>query len=167
MQKTFFLGLIFLLFSCDDGDIEIETIDFDSVDIETCEIGSIDTKLFFKINDDESLILELENGKLLNEASAEEIESTIGSGSTLTYRLFSGTVGKTYFCNEVPVTDPQAISEIIASNEKVLINTIEIDSSTFEHTIQLTDITFETESDNRITDLTINDFGTFISIKSE
>ncbi|MEO9891238.1 hypothetical protein [Aurantibacter sp.] len=167
MQKTFFLGLMFLLFSCDDGDIEIETIDFDSVDIETCETGSIDTGLFFKINDDEALILELEDGKLLNEASAEQIESTIGSGSTLTYRLFSGTVSKTYFCDDVPVIDPQAISEIVASNGTVLINTIEIDSTTFEHSIELTDVTFETDTNNRITDLTINDFGTFTSIKSE
>jgi len=169
MKKSIFLGLLTLLFACDDGDLTIETIDFDSVDIQTCAAVDLETSIFFKINDSEALILELESGKLLNETSTEEIESTIGSGSQLTYRVFSDAVSSTYFCAEVPETSPTVISEIQADNGKVLITTtgIETDTVTFNHTIRLDDVTFITSTDSRITDLTINEFGTVTTTKTE
>lgn len=169
MKKSIFLGLIALLLSCDDGDLSIETIDFDSVSIQTCGTVDLDTSIFFKINDDEALILELQSGLLKNEASAAEIESTISSGSQLTYRIFSDAVSSTYFCSEVPLTTPTVISEIQAENGKVLITTVgvETDTVTFNHTIKLSDVTFVTDTDSRITDLTINEFGTITTTKTE
>lgn len=169
MKKMLFFSILVLFLSCDDGDLQIETIDFDSVDPQTCETATIDTQIFFKINDDETLILELESGKLLNEASTEEIESTIGSGSTLTYRLFSDAVTSTYFCAEIPETMPAVTSEIQAESGTVFINTVgvETDTVTFVHTIQLSDVSFVTDTDSRITDLTINEFGTITTIKAE
>ena len=165
---VFFLGLILLL-ACDDGDLQIETIDFDSVSVQTCETVTIDTKIFFKINNDEALILELENGKLKNEASDGEIESEVGGGSQLTYRIFSENVANTYFCSDVPVTTPTVVSEIQAESGKILITTVgvETDTITFEHTIKLSDISFITDSDSRITDLRINEFGTVTTVKTE
>lgn len=169
MKKSIFLGLMTLLFSCDDGDLQIETIDFDSVNIQTCATTDLDTSIFFKINDDEALILELQSGLLKNEVSATEIESTIGSGSKLTYRIFSDAVSSTYFCSDIPVTSPTVVSEIQAENGKVLITTagVETDIVTFKHTIKLSGVTFVTDTDSRITDLTINEFGTVTTIKTE
>lgn len=169
MKKMLFFATLVLLLSCDDGDLQIETIDFDSVDPQTCEIATVDTKIFFKINDDEALILELESGKLLNEASTDTIESTIGSGSTLTYRLFSDGVTSTYFCSDIPETTPAVTSEIEAKSGTVRINTVgaETDTVSFEHTIQLSDVSFVTDTDSRITDLTINEFGTITTVKTE
>jgi len=169
MKKMLFFSTLVLLLSCDDGDLQIDTIDFDSVDAQNCNTATIDTKIFFKINDDEALILELESGKLLNEASTEEIESTIGSGSTLTYRLFSEGVTPTYFCSDVPETSPTVTSEIEAKSGTVIINTVgvETDTVTFVHTIQLSEVSFVTDTDSRITDLTINEFGTVTTVKTE
>lgn len=169
MNKSILLGLLVLLFSCDDGNLQIETIDFDSVSIQTCETVTLDTKIFFKINNSEALILELESGKLKNEASAGDIESIVGTGSKLTYRIFSDGVTNTYFCAEVPLTEPTVISEIQAENGKVLITTVgvETDTVTFEHTLKLSDISFITDTDSRITDLNINEFGTVTTVKTE
>lgn len=169
MKKSFLFGLITLLFSCDDGDLTIETIDFDSVDIQTCETVDLDTSIFFKINDGEALILELQSGLLKNETSDTEIESTLGSGSQLTYRTFSDAVSSTYFCSDVPLTTPTVVSEVLAENGKVFINTsgIETDTVTFNHIITLDDVTFITGTDSRITDLTINEFGTVTTTKTE
>lgn len=169
MKKIVFFGLLTMLFSCDDGDLQIETIDFDSVSVQTCATVDLDTSIFFKINDDETLILELQSGLLKNEASTTEIESTIGSGSQLTYRIFSGAVSSTYFCSEVPETSPTVVSEIQAENGKVLITTVgvETDTVTFNHTIKLSGVTFVTDTDSRITDLTINEFGTITTTKTE
>lgn len=169
MKKMLFFSTLVLLLSCDDGDLQIETIDFDSVEAQTCETATVDTKIFFKINDDEALILELESGKLLNEASTEEIESAIGSGSMLTYRFFSESVTSTYFCSEIPQTTPAVTSEIQAESGKVFINTVgvETDTVTFVHTIQLSDVSFVTDTDSRITNLSINEFGEVTTVKTE
>lgn len=164
-----FFSTLVLVLSCDDGDLQIDTIDFDSADPQTCETSTVDTKIFFKINDDEALILELEGGKLLNVASTDTIESTIGSGSELTYRLFSESVTSTYFCSEVPATTPTVTSEIQAENGIVRISTagVETDTVTFVHTIQLSEVSFVTSEDSRNTDLTINEFGTITTVKTE
>ena len=56
------------------------------------------------------------------------------------------------------------MEEIEAESGSVLITTTEIvdgENTSYEHTIRLSEITFINESNNqRITDLSINDFGT-------
>ena len=153
------LGITVFLFNCSDGDLQIETIDFDSVTAQNCGTLTTSTRVFFKINDDEALILNLASGLIKNEASTETISSAIGA-STLTYRIFSDAVSSGYFCDEIPPVEPVVTEEIEATGGNVLINTVAIDSVTFEHTIQLQDITLVNEQGERITDLTITDFGT-------
>lgn len=162
MKNLYVLCMALLLFSCDDGDLQIETIDFDSVDITTCESTVTTTStIFFKINGTETLILELQSGVLKNEVSSEEITSLVPSQSQLTYRAFSDDVATAYFCDAIPTTTPSVIEEIEAEDGEILITTIlaEGTTDTFEHTIQLSGISFITSQDERITDLQINDFG--------
>ncbi len=66
MGKYFFLALCSLaLFACSDGDLQIETIDFDSVSLQYCTAPVTTSKnILFKINDNEALILELQSGVL-------------------------------------------------------------------------------------------------------
>ena len=163
MKKFLFCCLSLLAFSCDDGDLQIEVIDFNETAIQVCGTATTATNVLFKINGDEALILEIPNGLLLNEASTDTITSTIPSQSQLTYRVFSGTVSSSYFCDAIPVTDPTVLDEIEAANGQVLITTArgtEADSLKYTHTIRLKDITLERENGSRITDLTINEFGT-------
>ncbi len=62
----------------------------------------------------------------------------------------------------IPATTPSVIEDIIAEAGEVLITTTlaEGTTDTFEHTIQLSEITFITSTNQRITDLRINEFGT-------
>jgi len=163
MKNLYVLFIVALLVSCNDGDLQIETIDFDSVGISNCESTvTTSSTIFFKINNKEALILELQSGILKNEASDGVITSLVPSQSKLTYRIFSDNVSSNYFCDAVPTTTPSVIEEIEAENGEIRITTTlaEGTTDTFEHTIQLSEITFITSQDERITDLQISEFGT-------
>lgn len=165
MKKFLTFLLCLALCSCDDGDLTIETIDFDDIAIDYCDTTvSTSTTLFFKINGNEVLILTLASGTLKNVASEGEVEYPISSSTTLTYRDFSDDVSSNYFCDLIPPTEPTVVEEIEAESGSVLITTTAVvdgETTTFEHTIRLSGITFINASNNqRITDLSINDFGT-------
>lgn len=169
MKNLLFICSLILLFSCDDGDLQIETIDFDSVNITTCE-STITTAstVFFKMNGTEALILTLASGVLKNEASTTTISSAVPGASTLTYRVFTDDVTKNYFCDAIPTASPEVLEQIDASNGEILITTIRVDDGTtisYEHKIELSGITFITSKNERITDLQINDFGTVTTLE--
>ena len=146
--------------SCDDGDLQIETLDFDSFSIETCDSPiTTATDVLFKINGDEVLILELGAGLLVNEVTTEARTSALPSNSNLIYRIFDGSVTSGYFCDAIPPVSPVVIEEIIASSGTVSVTTTSTDGVTFTHLIQLEGITLLNGQDERITDLSINDFG--------
>ena len=163
MKYLCILCLAGLLFACDDGDLQIETIDFDSVSITTCESEiTTSSTVFFKLNNKEALILTLGSGVLKNEASATQIVSAVPSASKVTYRAFSDNVSKNYFCDAIPTTSPTVIEEIEATDGEILINTTMVTDGTttsYEHKIELSGITFITSKDERITDLQVSDFG--------
>lgn len=163
MKKLLYSIALITFFSCDDGDLQIETIDFDSITtINYCDTIEIDQEnVLFKINDTEALILELPADLLVNEVSTEALESIISSSgpSTLTYRTFSDDVSTDYFCSSIPLSTPTVEEEIVAENGIVYITTTTDDNITYTHTITLDDVTFETSSNERITDLTISSYG--------
>ncbi|WP_036379147.1 hypothetical protein [Muricauda sp. MAR_2010_75] len=164
MGKYFFLVLYMGMFlSCSDGDLQIETIDFDSVAIQYCTAPIRNTKnIMFKINDDEALILELQSGVLNKGVVGETVttESAIPNQSQVTYRIFSDGVTKNYFCDDIPTTEPTVVEEIEAQDGTVTVETTANEDNTeFVHTIRLSGISFVTGTDERITDLTINEFG--------
>lgn len=162
MKKIFSLILFTCLLSCDDGDLTIETIDFDSIElVESCDtISGTDANVLFKINVDEALILELPAGLLKNEESSGVISSGISGTTKLTYRIFTDNVTNNYFCDQVPPVAPAVSEEVIAENGVILITTTAVDAETFQHVIELSEISFITEDGSRITDLQISKFGT-------
>ena len=168
MKNGLFSCFLALIISCNDGDLTIETIDFDSITtIQTCESTvTTSSTVYFKINGTEALILELQSGVLKNEASAVTISSLIPSQSKITYRAFSDNVSSNYFCDAIPTTTPSVVEEIEATDGEVLVTTTMVTdgtNTTYEHNIQLSGITFITSTNQRITDLQINDFGTIIT----
>jgi len=162
MKNTVFLLalLMLVLNACDDGDLTIETLDFDDVSIANCGTATTDTRIFFKISGNEALILQLQSGLLANEESVETITSNIGSsGSRLFYRVFSETVTNGYFCDDIPPVEPSVLEEISAEDGQVLVTTTAIDSTSFEHLIQLDNIILRNNLGEQIIDLTVTDFG--------
>lgn len=161
MRKIALFSFLFLLISCDDGDLQIETINFDDGDVQYCNTATTATSIFFKINEDEALILNLQTGIIKNEVSDGIIISTVPAQSKITYRIFSDNVTKNYFCDAVPPVTPSVLQEINAEGGEVLVETTTKDSITYEHQIKLSGISLVDDSGHRITDLRINDFGTF------
>jgi hypothetical protein len=163
MKRLVFILFTGILMSCNDGDLQIESINFDDISIQTCESTiTLSSTVFFKLNAEEALILELQSGLLKNEASQETIISALPGESNLIYRLFTGTVATDYFCNAIPPITPTVLEEIEASVGEVLITTIQSpsDSTQFEHTIELRNITLINQQGDRITDTSISNFGT-------
>ncbi len=163
MKNYLILLLSLFLWACNDGDLEIASIDFDDIALQTCETTvTTGTTVFFKINGDESLILDLQDGILANEESQDTIVSSIPGQSTLMYRIFSGTVTKNYFCDAIPPAQPVVQEEIEAVSGEVLVNTMRnaSDTTQFDHTILLRDVTLINAQGERITDTSIDDFGT-------
>ncbi len=168
MKKSwlFRFVFIFLLYGCNDGDLQIETLDFDSFDIQNCETVDVAVEnVLFKINSDEALILELPVNLLVNEVGT--VTSTVSESgpSKITYRIFSDVVTNDYFCASVPLTEPQVLEEIPAKSGDLTVVTTTTDSLTFSHEITFNEISLVTATNNRITDLTINEFGTVTTVK--
>jgi len=163
MKRLVFIFFTGILMSCNDGDLQIESIDFDDISIQTCESTiTVNTTVFFKLSAEEALILELDSGLLKNEVSLDTITSALPGESTLIYRIFTGTVATDYFCDAIPPLTPTVLEEIEASAGEVLITTIQspTDSTQYEHTIELRNITLVNEQEERITDTSISNFGT-------
>ena len=152
------------MLSCSDGDLQIETIDFDSASIEYCSNPVVNAKnLMFKINDNEALILELQSGALNHGVVGDTVitESTVPNQSQVTYRVFSDGVDQDYFCDDIPVVNPRVIDEVVAEDGMVIIETMlaENDTTRYIHNISLSGISFVTGNGERITNLAINEFG--------
>ncbi len=167
MRNVFLTAFLLLLLnsSCSDGDLQIETIDFDSVAVQSCgdPVASA-ANILFKINQDEALILDLQSGVLNNGVMQADTtvvtESTVSGQSQIFYRIFSDNVTSNYFCDDFPPVTPTVIEEIVAEDGMVLINTtMSADSTSFIHVIELSGISLVSDSGERITDLTINEFG--------
>lgn len=164
-MKKFLLFILCLGYfvSCSDGDLQIETIDFDSVSAQSCDSPvTTSTTLLFKINDDESLILDLQSGVLNNGVVGETVttESAISSQSTLTFRIFSDGITSSYFCDDIPPATPVVIEEIEAQEGMVIIETTaDAGATNFVHTISLSGISFVNAAGERITNLTVDQFG--------
>ncbi len=160
MKQIILFAFLVLFFSCDDGDLQIETLNFDNSAIDFCGTVTTESQVFFKINGDEALILNLEAGILRNEISNGNIESTIPGTSQITYRIFSNNVNNSYFCGNIPPTTPTVVDEIPATSGIVTVSTILLeDGVTYEHTIKLSEITLLNDDGSRITNLSVEDFG--------
>jgi len=160
MKNYVLCCFLFLLASCNDGDLQIETLDFDSITtVENCDdLKANQTNVVFKINDDEALILTLAAAAIQNDTTS--VVSLVPTQSKLTYRIFSDNVSTSYFCDAIPPTVPTVIDEIEANGGEVLITTTAVDTVTYSHKIELSGISLETSDNSRITDLRIENFGT-------
>ena len=169
MKKLVILSFITFFFACDDGDLDIETIDFDSVNPEFCDTLIAEDEngyVLFKINDDETLILELPSAALKNQVVVDTTFTVTETGTTaVTFRIFDDAVTSSYFCSRVPEGTPLLLEEIPGKEGQVFITTSTEDEITYTHSISLSGISLETGNGQRITDLTINEFGEVTTVK--
>ncbi len=165
-----FLGLLVVLYSCDDGDLQIEQVDFDASKIESCP-GLEDlaqTTFFFKIDEDEALLLNLAGGLIQNETSMPgTLASTIPEPSNLIYRFFSDNVTSAYFCDAIPPLTPTVVKENSATAGDISIDTrvdtLTADTKDYRHTISIKNLSLLNDKGEQLTDLSTMEYGDFIT----
>lgn len=110
-MKRFFGLFLLVLFvnSCDDGDLILETIDFDDVDTQSCSNSNI----LYKLNDKEALLLEIDKSIFQNEPTpvGKPIEISIGSSNRVFYRFYDGIVESDNICETIPPATPYVIDQ--------------------------------------------------------
>lgn len=146
----FFAGIA--LWGCSDGDLDVSTIDFDDVTLSSCETD-ISATVFFKLKQDESLILTIPENLLQN--AVDTLFFDIPSQSQFYYRFFDGTVSSNYFCDAIPPSTPLVEKEIEATGGTLVIITTEDDlvPGTFHHTFTIEDLILTNENDEQLIDV--------------
>lgn len=170
MKKIVLLGILIGLYACNDGDLQIEQVNFDASNIEYCS-GLDDptqTTFFFKIDADEALLLNLAPGLIKNETSTPEtLASTIPDASNLIYRFFSGDVSSAYFCDALPSLEPTVLKENTATAGNISIDTkvdtLTAETKDYSHTISIKDLALVNDKGEQLTDLSTLVYGDFIT----
>ncbi|PHR69382.1 MAG: hypothetical protein COA67_10435 [Lutibacter sp.] len=156
MKKILALLFCIALLSCDDGDFDVPALDFDSQNIEFC--GDL---VFFKINDSESLIIELNTNDTQQEFLLKQRDSNnntfqLGTSNTISYRIFSEDVSSSYFCQSIPPATPTVTKEWTGTAELILENTITDDDN---DGVEETDLLLDTDGDGTFNYLDNDDDG--------
>jgi hypothetical protein len=149
-----FLGLlvfILLLNGCDDGDLILETIDFEDAATLSCSTNDI----IYKLKDKEALLLEIPESSFPNEPSLVGAPKLIEINSTnrVVYRFYNGTVSSDNICETIPPATPNVIDQWTASAGTIQIFTTAIKTTNtttgsttitgYNHNIVFKNITFD------------------------
>lgn len=149
MKKILFLGFLILIFSCDDGNFETPSFNFDDAPIENC--GNL---ILYKVNDSEVLLLELDEDNTDNAFFKTEKEDIPFSlNDKIYYRTYDASIPNGFFCNAVPPSSPKLNREWIGSGTLIVNNTItENDDGTFTYvaTFKILDMNLSNSNGNSI-----------------
>ena len=124
MKKFFALVLTILLFSCDDGDITLQSFAFDTQSVQKCS----DNNLIFKIKNDELLLIDISESNFVNTVTPDGTprEVLINSSNRVIYRKYSANLTSTTICSIIPPASPVVNKEWNATGGKILIETDEV-----------------------------------------
>ena len=106
----------FLFISCNDGELKIETFNFDpAAAINSCTNNN---GLFFKVKNNGALILKTPITTFANTVTAVNSPRTIviNNSNQVIYRSFNSIISNSYFCEILPPAAPSVIDEWYASN---------------------------------------------------
>ena len=169
-MKRFFLGILAVVFTfsaCDDGDLVVETIDFDEVQTSTCP----DNDLLFKLKESESLILNIPADKFVQDETVDPIKINIDPTNQVVYNFYDGKVGSEKICNLLDPGKPNintqwnAASGVIEITTEVQKSVNETEKSTritgYKNTIVFKNITFKKE-DNTTQFYDVFSFGDYV-----
>lgn len=144
------LLLVLLLNGCDDGDLILETIDFDGATTQSCLINNV----LYRLNEKEALLLEIPNTTFQNEPTpiGEPIEIKIGVANRVIYRFYNGSVAADNICETIPPAAPNVIDQWTATGGTIQIFTTAVKTTNtttnstkitgYNHNIIFKNITF-------------------------
>ena len=171
MKRVFSLLIFVLLLNgCDDGDLTLETIDFEDAETKSCS----DNDIIYKLKENEALLLEIPKTTFENEPTDPESPIVIdidNSTNRVVYRFYDGAVAEDNICNTIPPAKPYPIDQWIASSGKIEIATTTkttpgtIDGSTvitgYNHRIVFKNITFAKTNGTQVYETFV--FGDYIT----
>lgn len=174
MKKIILLFVLIFTFGCDDGDLPLEEIDFESTaDVAACdEVAGV--TLLFRIDSAEALILEIPATLIVNTITEDE-EPREGDLTTTSvnvyYRGFNTTITSDYFCNQLPSSDILVNLQYTADNGivKVVTTAATFDTvdptlvTSYEHEITFEDIVFSNDAGESIIYEGVFDYGSIIT----
>ena len=122
-MKKLFISTIFLIAitSCDDGNLTVQTINFEDVTAQKCSVNN----LIYKLKDTEALILEVPTTAFDNDVTLENAPRTvvINDANRLVYRSFNGTVAQGNVCGTILLSTPNVVEEWVTTSGTVEITT--------------------------------------------
>ncbi len=110
MKKVFSAFVcLFLLNSCDDGDIVVETFDFGSVAVQKCSNNDI----LLKTSGNQLMLLNISPTFFKNEETPLNTPRvyTILNTTDVIYRSYSGSVTSSSICSTIPPSSPSVVDE--------------------------------------------------------
>ena len=147
MKKLIVLvASVFMLQACDDGDITLESFNFDTVNIQECT----NNNLIFKINGDEMLLINIPEASFANEETPDGSPRivNVSSSNQIIYRIYSGTVTDDNLCDLIPPATPVVKNEWNATGGTIEIITdalYDVDGITingYTHNIKFKNVNF-------------------------
>lgn len=144
------LVFVMALNGCDDGDLVLETIDFDKVATQSCSSNDI----LYKLKEKEALLLEIPKSSYVNEPTAVGVptEIAISSSNRVVYRFYNGAVATNNICETIPPATPTVSDQWTASSGTIQIITTPVKSTDattnrttitgYNHNIVFKNITF-------------------------
>ena len=149
LLALFLLG--FVINACDDGDLEVENIDFTEVTATKCTSKDV----VYKIKDSEMLLIEIPAETFANDQTPEgtPINVEISSSVKVKYRQYNGNISADNICPTIPDANPSLQEEWNAIAGTIQITTTAIKSTNqttgatritgYRHYIVFKNITFE------------------------
>lgn len=130
MKKTLgILSLIFLFFSCDDGDIVVTDFEIEDATLNVC---GLDQKVIYAINNDgvyESISLILDATGPINDSVSNALITQVrdtaytfnlSGNNKLIYRIYDGPIENSYFCSNIPPSQPKVLQEFTSGDAGIV-----------------------------------------------
>jgi hypothetical protein len=117
-----FLGIlvcVFVFSGCDDGDLIVDTINFDEVQTSTCS----DNNLLFKLKESESLILNIPENSFTQDATINPTKLTINTTNQVVYNFYDGKVETKKICDLIDPGIPNVNTQWNATSGIIEITT--------------------------------------------
>ena len=153
MKKLLVLAAsVFLLQACDDGDITLESFNFDTVDVQECPTND----LVFKINGEELLLLNIPASSFANVETPDGSPRivNVSASNQIIYRIYSGNITDDNICDLVPPATPVVEQEWNATGGTIeiitdaLYDTDGITVTGYTHNIKFVNVNFSGPSNS-------------------
>ena len=128
MKRLLPVLFVFCLLGCDDGDLTVETLDFEDATAQRCG------NLIYKLNGNEAMIIEIpfEAAFINNPTVGGPLIFTISAENRVVYRSYNGAVSQNNICDAIQPATPVVVEEWNAASGTIEISTTAVTTSNID-----------------------------------